>query len=131
MDGSQDAGSLDPQLERQVETIRSLVDSYMHIIVKTVKDIIPKTVMHLLMNETKDYIHGELMAQLYSSGSPAQLMEENPEETRKREENLKIYNACQTALKIIGEVTMNTSSSGVPPPVDDGWRRGLEAVTAP
>ena len=44
-------GSLDPQLERQVETIRNLVDSYMKIITKTVKDLIPKTVMHLLMNE--------------------------------------------------------------------------------
>ena len=51
MDGMGNEGSLDPQLERQVETIRNLVDSYMKIITKTVKDLIPKTVMHLLMNE--------------------------------------------------------------------------------
>ena len=48
---SQNQESLDPQLERQVETIRSLVDSYMRIITKTIKDLVPKTVMHLLMNE--------------------------------------------------------------------------------
>ena len=47
------------------------------------------------------------------------------------EENLKIYNACQTALKIIGEVSMNPATTGVPPPVDDSWRRGLEAAAAP
>ena len=40
----------DPQLERQVETIRSLVDSYMSIIYKTVKDLMPKTIMHLMIN---------------------------------------------------------------------------------
>lgn len=36
-EGSTDAGmsSLDPQLERQVETIRNLVDSYMKIVTKT------------------------------------------------------------------------------------------------
>lgn len=40
----------DPQLERQVETIRNLVDSYMTIIYKTVKDLMPKTIMHLMIN---------------------------------------------------------------------------------
>lgn len=40
----------DPQLERQVQTIRNLVDSYMSIIYKTIKDLMPKTVMHLMIN---------------------------------------------------------------------------------
>jgi len=43
--------SLDPQLERQVETIRNLVDSYLKIVHKTQRDIVPKTVMHLIVNE--------------------------------------------------------------------------------
>lgn len=45
--GSEDGGtdgsgvsSLDPQLERQVETIRNLVDSYMKIITKTFRFVI-------------------------------------------------------------------------------------------
>ena len=44
-------GSLDPQLERQVETIRNLVDSYMKITYKTQRDLVPKTVMHMVVNE--------------------------------------------------------------------------------
>ena len=54
MDVSQnkdDVGSIDPQLERQVETIRNLVDSYLKIVHKTQRDIVPKTVMHLIVNE--------------------------------------------------------------------------------
>lgn len=41
---------MDPQLERQVETIRNLVDSYMAIVNKTVRDLMPKTIMHLMIN---------------------------------------------------------------------------------
>lgn len=42
--------SMDPQLERQVETIRNLVDSYMAIVNKTIRDLMPKTIMHLMIN---------------------------------------------------------------------------------
>lgn len=45
-----DTFSMDPQLERQVETIRNLVDSYIGIINKTIRDLVPKTIMHLMIN---------------------------------------------------------------------------------
>ena len=61
-------GSVDPQLERQVETIRNLVDSYMKIVTKTCRDLVPKTIMFLMINDVKAFINGELLAQLYASG---------------------------------------------------------------
>jgi len=45
-----DLGSMDPQLERQVETIRNLVDSYTKIVGKTQRDLVPKTIMHIIVN---------------------------------------------------------------------------------
>ncbi len=45
-----DTFSMDPQLERQVETIRNLVDSYIGIINKSIRDLMPKTIMHLMIN---------------------------------------------------------------------------------
>merc|ERR1739848_937173 len=48
-------GSVDPQLERQVETIRNLVDSYMKIVTKTCKDLVPKTIMFLMINDAKAF----------------------------------------------------------------------------
>lgn len=45
-----DSFSMDPQLERQVETIRNLVDSYIGIVNKTIRDLMPKTIMHLMIN---------------------------------------------------------------------------------
>lgn len=50
--------SMDPQLERKVETIRNLVDSYMAIVNKCIRDLIPKTIMHLMINNVrKTYIY--------------------------------------------------------------------------
>ena len=64
----QSAGSVDPQLERQVETIRNLVDSYMKIVTKTTRDLVPKTIMYLMINDVKQFINGELLANLYATG---------------------------------------------------------------
>lgn len=59
---------MDPMLERQVETIRNLVDSYMKIVTKTTRDLVPKTIMFLIINNSKDFINGELLAHLYATG---------------------------------------------------------------
>lgn len=62
------SSSLDPMLERQVETIRNLVDSYMRIVTKTTRDMVPKAIMMMVINNVKDFINGELLAHLYASG---------------------------------------------------------------
>uniref|UniRef100_A0A8B9UQZ3 Dynamin n=1 Tax=Anas zonorhyncha TaxID=75864 RepID=A0A8B9UQZ3_9AVES len=100
--------SMDPQLERQVETIRNLVDSYM-------------TIMHLMINNTKDFIHSELLANLYSCGDQNTLMEESAEQAQRRDEMLRMYHALKEALNIIGDINTSTISTPMPPPVDDSW----------
>ncbi|XP_014748721.1 PREDICTED: dynamin-2 [Sturnus vulgaris] len=121
-DGAQEnTFSMDPQLERQVETIRNLVDSYVGIINKSIRDLMPKTIMHLMINNTKDFIHGELLAFLYSSSDQASLMEESAEQAQRREEMLRMYHALKEALAIIGDISTSTVSTPVPPPVDDTW----------
>ncbi|XP_032883951.1 dynamin-3 isoform X2 [Amblyraja radiata] len=112
--------SKDPQLERQVETIRSLVDSYMCIIHKTIQDLIPKIIMHLMINNTKGFINTELLAKLYSEDQTA-LMEESLEQAQRHDEILRTYNAISEALNIIGNINVNTVSVPLPPPVDDSW----------
>ncbi|XP_049342327.1 dynamin-1a isoform X2 [Astyanax mexicanus] len=113
--------SMDPQLERQVETIRNLVDSYMGIVNKTVRDLMPKTIMHLMINNTKEFINAELLAQLYSCGDQNTLMEESAEQAQHRDEMLRMYHALREALSIIGDISTTTISTALPPPVDDSW----------
>uniref|UniRef100_A0A8C6LV25 Interferon-induced GTP-binding protein Mx n=1 Tax=Nothobranchius furzeri TaxID=105023 RepID=A0A8C6LV25_NOTFU len=88
-----------PQLERQVETIRNLVDSYMSIIYKTMRDLI-----------------SELLAQLYALGECTSLMDESPEQRQHREEVLRKHVALKEALAVIGEVSSSTCTTPLPPP---------------
>ncbi|XP_058022758.1 dynamin-2 isoform X2 [Ahaetulla prasina] len=121
-DGAQEnTFSMDPQLERQVETIRNLVDSYVGIINKSIRDLMPKTIMHLMINNTKDFIHSELLAYLYSSADQNSLMEESADQAQRRDDMLRMYHALKEALNIIGDITTSTVSTPVPPPVDDTW----------
>ncbi|XP_060069799.1 dynamin-1-like isoform X1 [Ylistrum balloti] len=119
--GSSDMGSMDPQLERQVETIRNLVDSYMKIVNKTQRDLVPKTIMYMIVNEVKEFIGGELLAHLYSTVDQSSMMEESKEEANRREEMLRMYHATKEALQIIGDISTTTVSTPCPPPVDSDW----------
>ena len=47
-------GSMDPQLERQVETIRNLVESYFGIVSKSIRDSVPKTIMYMMVNRVSE-----------------------------------------------------------------------------
>ncbi|XP_075472838.1 dynamin-3 isoform X5 [Ascaphus truei] len=113
--------SIDPQLERQVETIRNLVDSYMAIINKSIRDLIPKTLMYMMINRVKEFINSELLAHLYSSQDQNTLMEESIDQAQRRDEMLRMYHALKEALQIIGDISTSTISTPVPPPVDDSW----------
>uniref|UniRef100_A0AAZ3PV56 Dynamin-2 n=1 Tax=Oncorhynchus tshawytscha TaxID=74940 RepID=A0AAZ3PV56_ONCTS len=133
--GPAESFSMDPQLERQVETIRNLVDSYIGIVNKSIRDLMPKTIMHLMINSAKDFIHSELLAYLYSCGDQGSLMEESADQAQRRDEMLRMYHALKEALLIIGDISTTTVSAPVPPPVDDTWRtkepRGPTAVPPP
>merc|ERR1719357_1751903 len=110
-------GSVDPQLERQVETIRNLVDSYMKIVTKTCRDLVPKIIMYLMINDAKNFINSELLANLYATGDTNSMMEESADEAIKREEMLRMYHACKEALKIIGDVSTATIGTPNPAPI--------------
>uniref|UniRef100_A0A8C7J1J7 Uncharacterized protein n=1 Tax=Oncorhynchus kisutch TaxID=8019 RepID=A0A8C7J1J7_ONCKI len=120
---SQDNFSMDPQLERKVETIRNLVDSYMAIVNKCIRDLMPKTIMHLMISNVKDFINAELLAQLYSAGDQGALMDESQEQVQRRDEVLRTHQSLKEALAIIGDISTTTISTPMPPPVND-WRSG-------
>ena len=40
----------------------------MKIVTKTCRDLVPKCIMFLMINDTKSFINGELLASLYSTG---------------------------------------------------------------
>uniref|UniRef100_A0A8D0AEP7 Interferon-induced GTP-binding protein Mx n=1 Tax=Sander lucioperca TaxID=283035 RepID=A0A8D0AEP7_SANLU len=123
--------SMDPQLERKVETIRNLVDSYMAIVNKCIRDLMPKTIMHLMINNVKDFINAELLAQLYSAGDQNALMDESQEQAQRRDEVLRTHQALTEALAIIGDISTSTITVPMPPPVDNSWVGGPGSRRSP
>ncbi|XP_035375643.1 SUN domain-containing ossification factor isoform X2 [Electrophorus electricus] len=119
--GASENFSMDPQLERKVETIRNLVESYMAIVNKCIRDLMPKTIMHLMIINVKDFINAELLAQLYSAGDQNALMDESQEQVQRREEVLRTHHALKEALAIIGDISTSTITTPLPPPVDSSW----------
>jgi len=111
----------DPALERQVATIRNLVESYMNIVIKTTKDLVPKIIVHMIVNDLKFFVKDDLLANLYSSGDQSRMMEESAEEEQRRTAMLKTYHACKEALDIISEVNISTVAKPLPPPVNSDW----------
>lgn len=73
------------------------------------------------ISQTKEFIHAELLAQLYSCGDQNTLMEESAEQAQHRDEMLRMYHALKEALSIIGDISTTTVSTAMPPPVDDSW----------
>eukprot|EP00124_Ichthyophonus_hoferi_P002082 Ihof_evm3s130 gene=Ihof_evmTU3s130 len=121
-------GSVDPLLERQVETIRNLVDSYMAIVGTSIRDIVPKIIMYLLISTVKDNIKTEMVGAMYSAGSPDELMEESAEEQDRRDQIMKMLNMSKEALKIISEISISTKYEAPPPPVPEDKDVFLRAV---
>uniref|UniRef100_A0A3Q0R756 Dynamin n=1 Tax=Amphilophus citrinellus TaxID=61819 RepID=A0A3Q0R756_AMPCI len=107
--------SLDPQLERQVEIVRNLVDSYLAIIHRTVRDLIPKTVMHLMVNNVW---HAQAYIQVHTGSDVVSHMISSAQH---RDEMLRMYHALREGLSIIGDISTSTITTAMPPPVDDSW----------
>ncbi|XP_058283181.1 putative GED domain-containing protein DNM1P34 [Hylobates moloch] len=110
--------SMDPQMEQQMETTRNLVDSYVAIVNKTVGDLMvglmPKTTMHLMINNTKEFIFSELLANMYLRGDKKMLMEESAEQAQQCNEMLRMHN-------MLREGTPASSATSTRPPSARSW----------
>lgn len=53
--------------EKQIEIIKQLVVSYLNIVIKSCHNLFPKFIMHLIINNMKNFINEELLSHLYAS----------------------------------------------------------------
>ena len=56
---------MDTQLERKVDMIRNMVESYLNIVHKTQRDYVPKTIMHMIVNEVRVQMTGCQLAEIW------------------------------------------------------------------
>ncbi|KAL8944998.1 MAG: hypothetical protein Q9211_000431 [Gyalolechia sp. 1 TL-2023] len=88
----------------ETELIRRLISSYFNIVRESIADQVPKAVMHLLVNHSKDVIQNRLVSELYKEELFGDLLYEDDGIKAEREKCEKLLATYREAARIVGEV---------------------------
>jgi len=88
----------------ETELIRRLISSYFNIVRETIADQVPKTIMHLLVNHSKDVVQNRLVSELYKEELFGELLYEDDGIKAEREKCERLLETYKEAAKIVGEV---------------------------
>ncbi|XP_055332808.1 dynamin-1-like protein [Paramacrobiotus metropolitanus] len=101
-----DPGNIPPREMEDVELMKTLVTKYFAIVQKTIFDIVPKAIVHSLIETTKDELSRILLAKLYAPGiaDKFEVLNEAKHITEQRNNTMAMLEALQQASKIISEV---------------------------
>ena len=88
----------------ETELIRRLISSYFNIVRETIADQVPKAVMHLLVNHSKDVVQNRLVSELYREEIFEELLYEDDAIKQEREKCERMLGTYREAARIVGEV---------------------------
>eukprot|EP00013_Stygamoeba_regulata_P016583 CAMPEP_0177682830 /NCGR_PEP_ID=MMETSP0447-20121125/31460_1 /TAXON_ID=0 /ORGANISM="Stygamoeba regulata, Strain BSH-02190019" /LENGTH=759 /DNA_ID=CAMNT_0019192343 /DNA_START=212 /DNA_END=2491 /DNA_ORIENTATION=- len=88
----------------ETELIQSLMVSYFNIVRKNVMDTVPKSIMHFLVNQSKQNVQNELVSKLYKEDLLDELLEESPTVASRRKACQAIVETLRRANKILNDV---------------------------
>lgn len=89
----------------EIEIIKRLISSYFKITRVNVADSVPKTIMHFLVNKTKEELQSSLVSALYRPDLFDALLEENKEIASERARNKDMLAILDKATEIIESVS--------------------------
>nr|XP_034825241.1 dynamin-1-like protein isoform X8 [Maniola hyperantus] len=101
---SQTSRKLSDKELHDCDVIERLIKSYFYIVRKSIKDTVPKAVMHFLVNYVKDNLQSELVTHLYKSDQADNLLNESEHIAHRRKEAADMLKALQRAGQIISEI---------------------------
>nr|XP_032511723.1 dynamin-1-like protein isoform X5 [Danaus plexippus plexippus] len=101
---SQTSRKLSDREQHDCDVIERLIKSYFYIVRKSIKDSVPKAVMHFLVNYVKDNLQSELVTHLYKSDQAESLLNESEHIAQRRREAADMLKALQRAGQIISEI---------------------------
>ncbi|CUS22215.1 LAQU0S05e00298g1_1 [Lachancea quebecensis] len=99
-----DEPKLTEREELECELIRRLIISYFGIVREMIQDQIPKAVMCLLVNFSKEIIQNRLVTKLYKESLFKELLLEDQNLAQDREKCVKLLDTYKEASKIIGDI---------------------------
>lgn len=90
----------------ETSLIRSLIASYFAIVRQSIQDLIPKAIMHFLVNHTSQHVQNRLVAALYNPELFADLLNEDQGVAAERARVKALLEAYKEAFKTLSEVNV-------------------------
>jgi len=88
----------------QIELIEHLLRSYFKIVRKNIKDRVPKSIMHFMVNASKNRVQNELVKELYKEDLFVTLLEESDDVAQRRETLRETIQVLSTAQRHLNEI---------------------------
>ncbi|GAA6042563.1 hypothetical protein JCM8097_003131 [Rhodosporidiobolus ruineniae] len=96
--------SLTDREEMETTLIRALIASYFGIVRQTIQDLVPKAIMHLLVNFSRESVQNRLVASLYKDTLFDELLHEDEALTAERTRIKNLLQAYREAFQTLSEV---------------------------
>lgn len=92
--------------DMETNLIRNLIASYFNIVRQTIQDLIPKAVMHFLVNNSSQQVQNRLVASLYKPDMFQALLNEDETIVAERARVKALLDAYKDAFKTLSEVNL-------------------------
>ncbi|KAA8909025.1 Dynamin central region-domain-containing protein [Sphaerosporella brunnea] len=99
-----DEAALTEREQLETELIRRLISSYFNIVRETIADQVPKAIMHLLVNHSKDAVQNRLVTELYREDFFNDLLYEDDNIKAEREKCERLLDTYRQAARIVNDV---------------------------
>jgi dynamin 1-like protein len=107
---SNDGGHhLTPREEMETALIRSLIASYFDIVRQSIQDLVPKAVMHFLVNHSSQQVQNRLVASLYRPDIFTDLLNEDEALVAERTRVKALLDAYKEAFRTLSEVSLKST----------------------
>lgn len=83
-----------------IDLIQNLIATYFSIVRQTIQDLVPKAVMHLLINFSRESVQNRLVASLYKEGLFEDLLFEDEGLTAERQRVKGLLDSYKEAFKV-------------------------------
>ncbi|XP_006461708.1 hypothetical protein AGABI2DRAFT_185821 [Agaricus bisporus var. bisporus H97] len=104
-----DGSAMSGREEMETNLIRSLITSYFNIVRQSIQDLIPKAIMHLLVNHTSQHVQNRLVSSLYKPELFADLLNEDEALVAERTRVKALLDAYKEAFKTLADVSLKSS----------------------
>ncbi|KAI8547670.1 hypothetical protein RHMOL_Rhmol07G0214300 [Rhododendron molle] len=94
----------------EVKITKLLLSSYYDIVRKNIQDLVPKAIMHFLVNHTKRDLLDTFIQKLYRENLFEEMLQEHDEVVTKRKRTRELFHVLQQAVQTLDEVEADVFS---------------------